>query len=202
MFTLWDYYSPTGLALFWFCFWEGFGFAWGYGAEHIYEHVEDMLGHKINPWLKICWKYVSPFVIMVSSHHLKNFNFHAKIFFYRFFSSTAHAPTMYSNWSTTSTHSGPTWWACLWAFCQPSGFLCISCTRSSLRPEQKSRKSLLMLGHLSWKITLNGRAYQQIRGNKKTRILRILRLSSTIMYFFSFCLMYVFTILVNSFEIQ
>ena len=69
MFTLWDYYSATGLALFWFCFWEGVGFAWGYGAEHIYEHVEDMLGHKINPWLKICWKYVSPFVIMVSSHH-------------------------------------------------------------------------------------------------------------------------------------
>eukprot|EP00093_Oithona_nana_P000477 00477.XXX_2105_195_1 [CDS] Oithona nana genome sequencing. len=64
MFTLWDYYSATGLALFWFCFWEGVGFAWGYGAEHIYEHVEDMLGHKINPWLKICWKYVSPFVIM------------------------------------------------------------------------------------------------------------------------------------------
>ena len=71
MFTLWDYYSATGLALFWFCFWEGVGFAWGYGAEHIYEHVEDMLGHKINPWLKICWKYVSPFVIMVSSHHSK-----------------------------------------------------------------------------------------------------------------------------------
>ena len=40
-------------------------FAWGYGAEHIYEHVEDMLGHKINPWLKICWKYVSPLVIMI-----------------------------------------------------------------------------------------------------------------------------------------
>ena len=108
-------------------------------------------------------------------------------FFYRFSLSTAHAPTMYSNWSTTSTHSGPTWWACLWAFSQPSGFLCISCTRSSLRPVPKSRKSLLMLEHLSWKITLNGRVYLQIRGNKKTRILRILRLSSTIMYFFSFC---------------
>ena len=67
MFTLWDYYSATGLALFWFCFWEGVGFAWGYGADNIYEHVEDMLGKKINPWLKICWKYVSPCVIMVCS---------------------------------------------------------------------------------------------------------------------------------------
>lgn len=65
MFTLWDYYSATGLALFWFCFWECVALSWGYGAENLYNHMEDMLGRKINGWLKICWKYISPFIIMV-----------------------------------------------------------------------------------------------------------------------------------------
>ena len=65
MFNLWDYYSATGLALFWFCFWECVAFSHGYGADNIYNHIEDMLGRKINPWLKICWKYITPCVILV-----------------------------------------------------------------------------------------------------------------------------------------
>lgn len=64
MFTLWDYYSATGLALFWFCFWECIAFAYGYGADAIYDHIEDMLGYRIHWWLKICWKYITPCVIM------------------------------------------------------------------------------------------------------------------------------------------
>ena len=66
MFTLWDYYSATGLALFWFCFWECVAFSYGYGAEHIFDHIEDMVGRRIYWWLKICWKYITPCVILVS----------------------------------------------------------------------------------------------------------------------------------------
>ena len=72
MFTLWDYYSATGLALFWFCFWECVALSWGYGAENLYNHMEDMLGRRINGWLKICWKYISPFIIMVRNIHLEH----------------------------------------------------------------------------------------------------------------------------------
>ena len=70
MFTLWDYYSATGLALFWFCFWECVALSWGYGADNLYDHMEDMLGRKINGWLKICCKYISPFIIMVRNIYL------------------------------------------------------------------------------------------------------------------------------------
>ena len=65
MFTLWDNYAATGLALFWFCFWECIALSWGYGAEHIYDHIEDILGRKINGWLKFCWKFITPLVILV-----------------------------------------------------------------------------------------------------------------------------------------
>ena len=65
MFNLWDNYAATGLALFWFCFWECIALSWGYGAEHIYDHIEDILGRKINGWLKFCWKFITPFVILV-----------------------------------------------------------------------------------------------------------------------------------------
>ena len=54
-------------ALFWFCFWECVALSWGYGVENIYNHIEDMLGRKINGWLKICWTYITPSVILVSS---------------------------------------------------------------------------------------------------------------------------------------
>ena len=65
MFTLWDSYSCTGLALFWFCFWECVALSWGYGVDNLYHHIEDMLGRKINGWLRICWKYLTPMVILV-----------------------------------------------------------------------------------------------------------------------------------------
>jgi len=65
MFNLWDYYSATGLVLFWFCFWECIAFSWGYGVDNIYDHIEDMVGYRINPWLKICWKYITPGVILI-----------------------------------------------------------------------------------------------------------------------------------------
>ena len=65
MFQLFDWYSATGLVLFWFCFWECVAFSWGYGADFIYEHIEDMVGYKINVYLKFCWKFVTPGVILV-----------------------------------------------------------------------------------------------------------------------------------------
>ena len=47
MFNLWDYYSATGLVLFWFCFWECIAFSWGYGVDNIYDHIEDMVGYRL-----------------------------------------------------------------------------------------------------------------------------------------------------------
>ena len=76
MFNLWDYYSATGLVLFWFCFWECIAFSWGYGVENIYDHIEDMIGYRINPWLKICWKYITPSVILaLFSYSIIQYNF-------------------------------------------------------------------------------------------------------------------------------
>jgi Sodium:neurotransmitter symporter family len=37
------------------------------GADRMYEHIEEMIGKKINHCWKFCWKFISPALIVVSA---------------------------------------------------------------------------------------------------------------------------------------
>ncbi|GAU90933.1 hypothetical protein RvY_03284-1 [Ramazzottius varieornatus] len=62
VFQLFDNYSASGATLLWFCFFECVAVAYVYGADRFYDDIEKMLGYRINPWCKWCWKYISPVV--------------------------------------------------------------------------------------------------------------------------------------------
>ncbi|ESN96006.1 hypothetical protein HELRODRAFT_189063 [Helobdella robusta] len=38
---------------------------WIYGDKKMSSHVKNMLGTKLNPFMRICWKFISPFLILV-----------------------------------------------------------------------------------------------------------------------------------------
>jgi len=35
------------------------------GVDRFYDNIEQMLGYRINPWLKICWRFLTPFITAV-----------------------------------------------------------------------------------------------------------------------------------------
>ncbi|OQV11692.1 Sodium- and chloride-dependent GABA transporter 3 [Hypsibius exemplaris] len=62
VFQLFDNYSASGPTLLWFCFFECIAIGYAYGADKFYDDIELMIGYRINPWCKWCWKYISPVV--------------------------------------------------------------------------------------------------------------------------------------------
>ena len=48
-----------------FCFFECVAIAWFYGVNKWYKNVEDMIGRKLNPFLRICWVVLTPALTMV-----------------------------------------------------------------------------------------------------------------------------------------
>nr|WLN44334.1 NTT2 [Sinonovacula rivularis] len=64
VFQLLDYYSVSGVVLFWICFWQTIVISWVIGAEKFSELGEMMLGHPIPRVFVYCWKFVTPLVTM------------------------------------------------------------------------------------------------------------------------------------------
>ncbi|XP_021364484.1 sodium- and chloride-dependent taurine transporter-like isoform X2 [Mizuhopecten yessoensis] len=62
IFTLFDYYSASGMVMLWVCFWECIAIGWIFGAHRFYDVLELMLGYRINMFLWICLKFVTPAV--------------------------------------------------------------------------------------------------------------------------------------------
>ena len=66
IFQLFDYYAASGMVLLSFCFFECVAISWFYGISKWYDNVEDMIGRRINPFLKICWVALTPALTLVS----------------------------------------------------------------------------------------------------------------------------------------
>ncbi|GAU93469.1 hypothetical protein RvY_05404 [Ramazzottius varieornatus] len=64
VFEIFDTYAASGMALLWCAFWECVCIGWFYGADRFYEDIRRMLGFRINPWMKWCWKYLGPIFTM------------------------------------------------------------------------------------------------------------------------------------------
>ncbi|KAL8609384.1 hypothetical protein ACOMHN_019874 [Nucella lapillus] len=65
VFQLLDYYLFGAYTLQILAFLEVITVAWVYGASRFYGDIELMIGYKINAWVKICWKMLTPVSLMV-----------------------------------------------------------------------------------------------------------------------------------------
>ena len=65
VFLIFDYYAASGMVLLLFCFCEVVAIGWVYGVGRWSRDVQDMVGHKVGVWLKICWAVVTPAASMV-----------------------------------------------------------------------------------------------------------------------------------------
>ena len=66
VFLIFDYYAASGMVLLLFCLCEVIAVSWVYGVNKWSRDVEDMVGHRVNIWLKICWSIITPAASLVS----------------------------------------------------------------------------------------------------------------------------------------
>ncbi|XP_062853957.1 sodium- and chloride-dependent GABA transporter 2-like [Trichomycterus rosablanca] len=62
IFQLFDYYSCSGMALLLFAILQSVCIGWVYGANRLYDNIEDMIGYRPVCLIKYCWKYITPLV--------------------------------------------------------------------------------------------------------------------------------------------
>lgn len=75
-------YGP-GLAILFVVFVEAAGVFWFYGVENFSNDIKQMLGHRPGLFWRICWGYISPVFLLVSSFFFIYLN--NKIFMIYFF---------------------------------------------------------------------------------------------------------------------
>uniref|UniRef100_A0A8C5CDN8 Transporter n=1 Tax=Gadus morhua TaxID=8049 RepID=A0A8C5CDN8_GADMO len=66
VFQLFDYYACNGACILCLCVFEAFALGWIFGAERMYDIIEDMTGVRPNWFFKQCWRYLTPLVSLVS----------------------------------------------------------------------------------------------------------------------------------------
>uniref|UniRef100_A0A6Q2YSX7 Transporter n=1 Tax=Esox lucius TaxID=8010 RepID=A0A6Q2YSX7_ESOLU len=62
IFQLFDYYTCSGMTLLLFATLQSVCISWVYGADRMYENIEDMIGYQPLPLIKYCLKYVTPVI--------------------------------------------------------------------------------------------------------------------------------------------
>ncbi|KAG7472575.1 hypothetical protein MATL_G00110080 [Megalops atlanticus] len=60
VFLLFDYYACSGMALLVFAIFQSVCVGWIYGADRLYDNIEDMIGYRPWPLMKYCWLYITP----------------------------------------------------------------------------------------------------------------------------------------------
>uniref|UniRef100_A0A8C5I2C8 Transporter n=1 Tax=Gouania willdenowi TaxID=441366 RepID=A0A8C5I2C8_GOUWI len=71
---LFDHYVCSGNNLLLLSVCQSVAIGWIYGADNLYDNVEDMIGYRPRPLMKICWLYVTPTVCLVSETEPLKFN--------------------------------------------------------------------------------------------------------------------------------
>ncbi|KAK0156254.1 Sodium- and chloride-dependent GABA transporter 2 [Merluccius polli] len=66
VFQLFDYYACNGACILCLCVFEALALGWLFGAERMYDIIEDMTGVRPNFFFKLCWLYLTPLVSLVS----------------------------------------------------------------------------------------------------------------------------------------
>ncbi|XP_076870549.1 solute carrier family 6 member 22, tandem duplicate 2 [Brachyhypopomus gauderio] len=64
IFQLYDYYACSGMTLLTFAILQSICVGWVYGADRLYDTIEDMISYRPGSYMKYCWKYVTPVVCM------------------------------------------------------------------------------------------------------------------------------------------
>uniref|UniRef100_UPI003AAC43D7 sodium- and chloride-dependent GABA transporter 2-like n=1 Tax=Centroberyx gerrardi TaxID=166262 RepID=UPI003AAC43D7 len=62
IFQLFDYYASSGIPIMFFAILESICVGWIYGADRYYDKIMDMIGYRPWPYMKCCWKYITPSV--------------------------------------------------------------------------------------------------------------------------------------------
>ncbi|XP_070775811.1 sodium- and chloride-dependent GABA transporter 2-like [Enoplosus armatus] len=62
VFLLFDYYASNGMPLMFFAIVESVCIGWVYGADRYYDNIKDMIGYRPPPYMKYCWKFITPAV--------------------------------------------------------------------------------------------------------------------------------------------
>lgn len=62
VFQLFDYYACSGMTLLTFAILQSICVGWVYGADRLYDAIEDMIGYRPWPFMKCCWKYLTPVI--------------------------------------------------------------------------------------------------------------------------------------------
>uniref|UniRef100_A0A4W4EQ42 Transporter n=1 Tax=Electrophorus electricus TaxID=8005 RepID=A0A4W4EQ42_ELEEL len=60
IFQLFDYYACSGMTLLAFAILQFLRIFCVSGADRLYDNIEDMINHRPGPYMKYCWKYVTP----------------------------------------------------------------------------------------------------------------------------------------------
>ncbi|XP_047437780.1 sodium- and chloride-dependent GABA transporter 2-like isoform X1 [Mugil cephalus] len=61
---LFDHYVCSGNNLLLLSVCQSIAIGWIYGADRLYDNIEDMIGYRPFPLMKICWLYITPAVCM------------------------------------------------------------------------------------------------------------------------------------------
>ncbi|KAJ0012157.1 hypothetical protein NQD34_013132, partial [Periophthalmus magnuspinnatus] len=60
IFQLFDYYACSGIPLVFFAILESVCIGWVYGKSHYFTNVSKMIGYRPWPYMKYCWKFITP----------------------------------------------------------------------------------------------------------------------------------------------
>nr|XP_057936992.1 sodium- and chloride-dependent GABA transporter 2-like isoform X3 [Doryrhamphus excisus] len=61
-FQVFDYYACNGACILFLCVFESLAVGWIFGAERLYDIIDNMTGERANPFFKICWCYITPII--------------------------------------------------------------------------------------------------------------------------------------------